>query len=65
MSSSKLLTNLWKLKILDTIKLIKVLTTAGASKWKDVLGSAALTNGSRKIGERLTFSIVLLSKEIL
>ena len=65
MSSLKLLTNLWKLKILGTLKSIKVLTNAGASKWKDVLGSAALTNGWRKMGERLIFSIVLLSKEIL
>ena len=34
-------------------------------KEKMFLGSAALTNGSRKMGERLIFSIVLLSKEIL
>ena len=62
---SRLLTNLLKVKILDPIGLIKVLTIVGVSKWEDILGSAMLTNGSWKMGQRLTFYIVSLSKKIL
>ena len=36
----------------------------GVSKWADVLGRAALTNGSWKMQDRLIISIVLLSKEV-
>ena len=35
------------------------------SKWADVLGRAASTNGSRKMRDKLIFLIVLLSKESL
>lgn len=60
---SRLLTNLLKVKILDPIGLIKVLTIVGVSKWEDILGNAVLTNGSWKMGQRLTFYIVSLSKK--
>lgn len=36
----------------------------GVSKWADVLGRVALTNGSWKMQDRLIISIVLLSKEV-
>ena len=37
----------------------------GVLKWIDVLGRVVLANGSWKMSDTLTFSIVLLSKEIL
>lgn len=64
-STSRLLTNLLKLKLLDHIGFIKLWTIVGVLKWADVLGRAVLTNGSWKMWDTLTFSIVALSKEIL
>ena len=58
--ASRLLINLLKLKKIDSIVFVKVQTTGRVSKWADVFGRAALTNGSWKMLDRLIFSIHLL-----